>query len=208
MSAPQRLFRGLVSCLAAASVAGCVSLLPKDKPVQLYRFGESAAPGAAHAPAASAFLVRSAATSFERAAAGDRILTVQGDQAAYIKGARWVSPAAILFEAAVARAFDADGGAARLLARGEAARAELTLELDVRTFEARYGSDPQAAPIVRIEVYAALGAPAAKGDRARLFAGEAAASDNRVGAIAIAFDQATNKVLGELVAWVDAKGEG
>jgi cholesterol transport system auxiliary component len=44
------------------------------------------------------------------------------------------------------------------------------------------------------------------GDRS--FTASVTASDNRVGAIAEAFDQAVARILGELVAWVDARGEG
>ena len=41
---------------------------------------------------------------------------------------------------------------------------------------------------------------------AKEFEAEIPASDNRVGAIVQAFDQATTKVVGDLVAWVDQEG--
>jgi len=78
----------------------------------------------------------------------------------------------------------------------------------VRTFEARYLNGPDAAPTVVVDVHAALDKTVDRtlaGDRS--FRAQVTASDNRVGAIANAYDQAVAKVLGELVAWVDARGE-
>jgi cholesterol transport system auxiliary component len=60
-----------------------------------------------------------------------------------------------------------------------------------------------------VEVHAALDRTRDRivvGDRS--FKASVTAGDNRVGAIAEAFDQAVATILGELVAWVDARGEG
>jgi cholesterol transport system auxiliary component len=149
------------------------------------------------------------ATGFDRAAASDRILTVSGTQAAYIKDARWVTSSVGLFDSALQRAFDADQGPARLVDRAETARIDYVLKLDVRTFEARYDHGQAAAPTIVVEVHAALDRTHDRivvGDRS--FKASITAGDNRVGAIAEAFDQAVAKILGELVAWVDARGEG
>jgi cholesterol transport system auxiliary component len=147
-------------------------------------------------------------TGFDRAAASDRILTVTGTQAAYIKGARWVTSSAGLFDSALQHAFDADQGPARLVDHGEIATTDYVLKLDVRTFEARYDNGQAAAPTIVVDLHAALDRTRDRtvvGDRS--FKASVTASDNRVGAIAQAFDQAVAKVLGELVAWVDARGE-
>ncbi|MEP6968160.1 MAG: ABC-type transport auxiliary lipoprotein family protein [Pseudomonadota bacterium] len=204
------LARGLFVTLLGFALAGCISLFPKEKPAQLYRFGVSRGP--ITAPGSldkDRFAVQSVPTSFDRAAAGDAILTVTGDQAAYIKGARWVTSATSMFDAAVAHAFDADKGPARLIARGEAVRPDYTLKLDVRAFEARYDRGAAAAPTVVVEVYAALSKAS---DRTlageRIFQAKVGAGENTTGGITTAFDQATAKALGELVAWVDGKGAG
>lgn len=207
MNALRRPLLCFVAGLGSASVVACVSVLPKDEPVQLYRFEAARTVPAAKSAGGERFQVNVANTDFEPAAAGDRILTVDGDQTAYIKGARWVSPALSLFDAAVVRAFTADDGPGRLLARGEPAHPDYTLKLDVRTFEVRYISGASGAPTVRVEVYAALGATSEKVDRERTFTGEVQASDNRIGAIATAFDEALAKVFSQLVPWVDAKGQ-
>ena len=198
--------------VAVAAVAlllsGCISLLPKQPPVQLYRFGvPPPPPPAGSAPAAAQFSVRAAATGFERAAAGDRILTVVGNQAAYIAKARWVTPAGTLFDAAVARAFESHLGPARLLATGEPIAADYTLKLDTRAFEARYDHGPGAAPLIVIEVYAALDprvGPTA--DTRRLFHAESRATSNNIRSICAAFDTAVTQALTDLVGWVDSAG--
>jgi cholesterol transport system auxiliary component len=196
--------RVLAVALAAAALTGCISVLPKAVPAQLYTFGVAAPPATA---AGGQFAVEELPISFERAAATDRILTITGDEAAYIKGGRWMTGAPDLFEAAVTRAFAADGGRARLMARGEAARPDFLLKLDVRTFEVRYDHGLGAPPTVDLEVYAAL---SRAGERSlvaeRLFTSRVPATENRASAIAQAFDTATSQSLGELAKWVDARG--
>lgn len=190
-------------------LAGCISLFPETEPAQLYRFGATTPQVLEATSGEPGFGVLLAAAGFDRAAAGDRILTVSGTQAAYIKDARWVTSAVGLFDSALQRAFDADKGPARLVDRAEIVHADYVLKLDVRTFEARYDHGQVATPTIVLEVHAALDRAQDRtvvGDRS--FKAAVTASDNRVGAIAEAFDQAVARVLGELVAWVNARGEG
>lgn len=199
-----------VGALAAAGLAltACVSVFPKQPPATMFRFGYTTPPAAAPG-AGERFGVVRAVTSFDHAAASERILTVDGGEAAYIKGSRWVSSASVLFDEAVTRAFDGAGGPARLIGRGEVVRADYVLKLDVRSFEARYDHGAKAAPTVVLVVHADLDRV---NDRAavgsRTFSIEVPASDNRVSAIATAFDQATTKVLGDLVLWTGNRGQG
>jgi cholesterol transport system auxiliary component len=188
--------------LAAALVlpvalGGCISLFPKAKPVQMYRFG-AAAP-APSAPTGRGALVQKGATDFPPDAAGDHILTVTGSQTAYIAGATWVSPAAVMFDAALLRAFDAPGSA-RLVERGEPLAAPSTLRLDVRAFEARY-----PGPSVVVQVRATL---IRNSDRSligeKMFDATVPAGDNRQGPIVAAFDQATSQVIADIRNWTSA----
>ncbi len=197
-----------VAVLIAISLSGCISLLPKTTPAQLYRFGADSAAVAPTPTTGPRFTIRPAFISFEHAAAGDRILTITGDQAAYVGGARWVGPAGSLFEAALTRAFDVHAGPARLLAAGEPAPGDYVLKVDVRAFEARYDKGPDAAPRAVVEVYAALSdRKDSRIESSRLFQVTTPAGSNSVHAIAAAFDDAVLKVLTQLVAWVDTKGQ-
>lgn len=200
--------RGLTVATLAVALSGCISVFPKTKPASMYRFGDADV-SAAKGPPGAMFGVLKAPSAFTRAAAGDRILTMTNGEVAYIAGARWVSPAFVLFEEATARAFENDPGRARLIGRGEVAKADLVLRLEVRTFEADYLNGPKAAPEVVVRVRAVLNR---NSDRAlvgdQIFEAKVKAADNRVSAIVPAFDQANAKVLGDVVAWVNAAGAG
>jgi cholesterol transport system auxiliary component len=196
--------RPFIAVLMALSLAGCVSLLPKAEPAQLYRF-EAKVPGGGGA-AGKPFTVLRAPTGFARAAAGDGILTMSNGEAAFIRGARWVSPASVLFDEATMRAFQDAGGPARLIGRGEIARSDSYLKLDVRTFETRYDQGPKAAPVIVVDINATL----TRNDQSLVgtitVSSSVRASDNRVGPIVEAYNQATGEALGKLVTWVNTSG--
>ncbi len=203
---PVKSLRTLTLLLAAVLLAGCISLLPESEPAQLYRFGEST-PGSTTPGDAPAFTVQLVNPAFNRAAAGDRILTVSGTEAAYIKGARWVTSAEDLFNAALRQAFNGSGGPARLIDSGDVARADYALKLQVHTFEARYTRGQDTAPDIVVAVQAILtetDGRALAGQHA--FSASIPAAGNRVGAIVGAFDEAVAQVTGELLAWVEALG--
>lgn len=187
----------------ALALSGCISLLPKTKPSQLYRFGQ---PAAASAPgpvgrSVGVFLTNG---SFPNEAAGDRILTITGGKAAFVAQSRWVAPASVLFNEAVANAFDAATGRVRLVSRGQQAKIGYALRLDVRNFETRYDAGPEAAPTVVVRVRAALTSTDLSKSSEQIFEVKTRAGDNRVGAIVSAYDKSLGDVLGQVVAWTDA----
>jgi cholesterol transport system auxiliary component len=196
--------RLLVVGACALSLSGCISLLPKTKPAQLYRFGQTVGADAGPAPAAGRVGVFRANGTFQREAAGDRMLTITGDKVAYIARARWVAPATVLFDEAVLSAFDAAPGKVRLVARGEAAKSAYVLRLDVRNFETHYDSGPDAAPNIVIRVRAVLSRSQDSGlVGEKIFEARVRAGDNRVGAISQAYDKALAEILGGLVGWTE-----
>lgn len=185
----------------ALALSGCISLLPKTKPAQLYRFGP--VPAAAPASRPSSVAVFRTNGLFQEEASDDRILTVTGGKVAYIAQSRWVAPAEVLFNQALSNAFDASP--VRLIARGQQGRFAYALRIDVRSFEARYDAGPDAAPTVVVRVHAAL----TKSDQSTVgeqdFETRVPASGNRVGAIVAAFDKAVGDVIGEIVGWTETK---
>jgi cholesterol transport system auxiliary component len=185
-------------------LSGCITLFPKEAPAQLYRFDVSlpAAPAAAGGPIS----VRIGALDFDAAASGDRLLTVDGDQVAYVGGSRWASPASDLFQESLRHAFNTAGGRARLVGPGPG-KAEYRLIITVSRFEARYLSGPAAAPTVVVHLHGTLERQSDLGVVAeKEFDTTAPASDNRVGPIVEAYNQATTQAVGDLVAWVNQPG--
>ena len=202
-SRPLGLVLAAMACLA---LGGCISLFPKSKPADLYRFDGEPLQASTVLPPASAVVIARGETRFEAAASTDRILTVTGADTAYIAGARWISPAPTLLEEAILRAFEAGGGP-RLAEGGSSIHATEILNLDVQTFETRYDHGDKAAPDVVVQIRAQLVRADNRtviGDR--LFTSTQQAADNRVGAIVQAYDAAVHDVLGALVSWTAQQG--
>ena len=192
---------------SALALSACVSLLPKSKPANLYRFGQPVAAEGVTAPIGQVGVLRTSAV-FQRESAGDRLLTISEGKAAYIAETRWVAPAAVLWDEAVMAAFDADPGPVRIISRGEPASAAYILRLDVRNFEAHYDRGAKAAPTVVVRVRAIIsatagGAPVAE----KIFEKRVTAGDNRVSAIVPAYDRAVAGVLSEVIAWTNEQAK-
>jgi cholesterol transport system auxiliary component len=190
----------LVSALAALSLGGCVTVLPKQKPVALYRFDASAPSGPALARNLSLSLDR---ISLAPAADGDGILTVRGDQAAYIGGARWVSPASLLLRDALASGLHQRITGLRIAGAGEAADARLTVRL--RRFEVVLATrgDPRGPHILIDGEASLLRSGAGARTVSRLIHIETPAEAERVGAFVGAYDKAVGALcdtLADLVA--------
>lgn len=209
MITPKHALRLVAAVAVTASLSACVTLLPKEDPATLYRFGSVAAADSAAPAAGGYFGVLKTPTVFSRAAAGDRLLTMTNGEAAYVAGARWVSPASILFDEAVAQSFEADNGRARLIGRGEVAKVDLVLRLEVRTFETVYLNGPDAPPEVQIRVRGVLSRNSDRGLVGdRVFSSTVPAAENRVSAIVAAYDKANADVLSQINGWVNGAGAG
>lgn len=204
MNALKRTLPALALSACAALLAGCITLLPDEKPAQLYRFDGDIQPAAAGQ--AERFTIARLGGSFVQSAGNDRILTITGARAAYIADSRWVSPASVLFNEALSRAFDDNAGPARLLTRGDYGKADYVLRVDVTQFEADYNQGAKRAP----EIVVSLRATLTGSDRvlagSRNFETRVRASSNRVSAIVEAYDEAVGQALGELVAWTNNRG--
>ncbi|MDO8912800.1 MAG: ABC-type transport auxiliary lipoprotein family protein [Phenylobacterium sp.] len=210
MTRLQRLIRLSAVALTAVALSGCISLFPKSKPANLYRFDYLMPAEAASPPRASGekFGVLKLSNEFNKAAAGDRIMTVTaGSDVAYIAEARWVSPASVLFDEAVSRAFDQDGRSARLISRGEIGQSDYVLKLDVRDFQVNYAA-PKGRPSVVVNVHAVLTRSADRSVAAeRTFSQTVAADGDRQADIVRAFTVGVSGVLRDLVEWTSSLGK-
>lgn len=129
-----------------------------------------------------------------------------GAELQVLAGARWSDTVPELLQALVVRAFEDSG---RILGVGRQAsglRADYTLTLDVRAFEAVYAGG--AAPDAVVEFNAKLlGFPGNRVLASRTFQARAAASGRHAGAVVPAFDQALEASIGELLGWTLEHGE-
>lgn len=197
--------QALTIALGAVMLQGCISLLPESDPVQMYRFGDLDV--SAEAPLApGARVVSLSRVEVNAPAAGDRLLTVNGGQLAYIAASRWAAPADDMLADAIDAAFLRQGRTVRLAERRDLAAAPVSLDVDVLALETRYVNGSDAAPVVVLSAHARL---VRRSDREvvaeRTFALSEAASDNRVGAIVQAYDAAVGRFTGDLVGWTEAQ---
>ena len=196
----------LLAATAAVSLSlglgGCFSLFPKTKPAQLYSFGSDvglATPATTQTTPVGTLRV---SVDFTRQADREQILTAAGSANAYIAGARWVSPASVLFQEATERAFENSTPPIRLLQRGDSGLSTLTLRIEVQSFETDYDDNWHGAPTVVIRVRTLLtrandhGAPL-EGH----FETRKTVNENRVGHIVQGYDAATADVLKQVVDW-------
>tara|TARA_R110002167_G_scaffold6962_9_gene32848 strand:- start:822 stop:1436 length:615 start_codon:yes stop_codon:yes gene_type:complete len=197
------MFIRLSAVTAAVAVLGGCALLKAPDPVQLYRFG------ATTESADGAVLVEPVQVALRRielpaASKGDRMLGITGAEAAYIGGARWVSPAEDLYAESLKEAFLAQATRVRLIARSELTPATRTLDVNVRTFESRY-ERPGAAPLIVISATARmLRLPERTVVSEQTFTVSQPASENRVSSIVSAFDIATRDLNTQIVDWTEA----
>ncbi len=197
-----RILKGAIAVAAVVTLGGC-ALLSSPDPVQLYRFGNLPSGVSELEAPASTVPVAMRRPEFAQAVREDRILGVTGTEAAYIKGARWVSSAEILFTDSLESAFAAQSTRVRLVGPRELTRAGQALDIDVRTFEARYAA-PGAAPVVTIIARVRLlNAQERSVTAERVFTVEQPAGENRVGAIVSAFDSASRELNTRIVEWTD-----
>ncbi len=197
------LIRPIAATLAAMALSAC-ALLATPEPVQSYRFGEAAPAASAALSVASPTEVTLRRVEFPQAVEGDRLLGVTGTETAYIAGARWVSPAADLYMASLENAFTAQGTRVRLIGPRELIRARRSLDIDVRSFEARYEAPGRAPTIVVTARARLLALPDRTVAAEQVFTIEQPATANRVSAIVEAFDIATRDLNTRIVAWTDA----
>lgn len=185
---------------AVALLSGC-ALLSTPDPVQLYRFGSLPEMTTAAPAASQPVAVALRRVDFPEASKGDRILGVTGTEAAYIAGARWVSPAETLYSDALESAFASQPDRVRLIGRREPGVSTRVLNIDVTRFEARYaapGATPEAVITVRARMVVL---PARTVTNERTFTIVQPADQNRVSSIVTAFDIATRDVNAQIVDW-------
>ncbi len=195
-----------VAAISAVSLGlgGCVTLFPKTKPAQLYSFGSrvGVTPTPADTSGQAPIAMLRVTYDFPRAADKEQILTRAGDGDAYIAGARWITPASVMFQEAAERAFETSNPPIRLLQGADNGIATATLRLEVQTFETDYPLGFKGAPTVVVRVrtllfHAGDHSPPLEGR----FESRKQVEENRVGLIVAGYDAATADVLDQTVRW-------
>ena len=188
-----------VAAGAVLMLSACVNVLPKTKPVQLYRFGYHAdkVETVTLAPATDARVpINLGAVDFPQESQGDRILTTEGNEVSYVGGSRWAAPVRQLFQDAVKEGFSRSATTVRLDPRGPSA-AQYRLDLTVHRFESAYG---RGRPTVSVALDARLTRLA---DRVvvgqRYVTADVAVRRSDMSLMAESYDEATSQVVAALI---------
>ena len=130
---------------------------------------------------------------------------VPGELQVY-KGVTWSQPSTDLVEATVLRALEDSGKIPAVARLGSGVRADYKLVMDLRRYEADYAGN--AVPSATIELTAKLMHTTDQRIVAsRTFLQREPSSGVEVAQVAVAFDQALEKLGGEVVGWVLTTGE-
>jgi len=122
------------------------------------------------------------------------------------KSAIWTQPVPELLQDAVVHAFEDSGKIAGVARRGERLSSDFELRLDVRRFEADYGS--AGVPSVVVAIGARLVSD--RGSRVvaqRLFEHSVPAAGTAVPQVAATFEQAMGVAISDIVGWTLAEGQ-
>jgi cholesterol transport system auxiliary component len=189
--------RTAVLVVAVLACSGCGSLLETDLP-------PSTSYVLASAPAASTGVTRSEADlSIGRPdlAPGldtERIAVLRGRQLDYYRGAQWGGRATEIVQTLLVESFEDQQLFRSVTAEQSRVSSDYVLDVSVRDFQAEYASENDA-PTAHVTI---VGRLIRVSDRqlVQTFAAtaESKASDNRMGAVAAAFETAAQKVVLEL----------
>jgi len=195
----------MFALVAATLALSACALMGGGKPSTLYRIGASAAADPASAtPSSLPIVILYPGSSFDRQSEGDQILTVTGNEAAYIAQARWVAPAKEMFDSETIRQLQRGPVPVSVLRAGDPPRSAYVLAIDVSRFDAEYSS-VGTVPVVVIDGRAKLMRVADRqivGDWP--VTAREPATDNRVSAIVAAFDRATVSVTSQVAQFTNA----
>lgn len=202
MSKPRPSYAFSLSVLLLLAQCGCVSLVPRQNPGTLYRFGDQSAPATATSPG-PARPPLDLHVDLPSAAAGDGVLTVTGARAAYLDGARWVTPASVIFRDDLTLALLSRSGFEPL---DRTDRASLHLSVHVLRFEVDYKDGAEAAPTIHVTATLTLRNDAsAIQPVAMIVNASSLAAENRVSAIVSAYGEAVREVTDAAVTLVNAQ---
>jgi cholesterol transport system auxiliary component len=130
---------------------------------------------------------------------------VPGELQVY-RGVTWSQPSTDLLEATVLRALEDSGKIPSVARSGSGIRADYKLVMDVRRFESDYAGN--ATPAATIELNAKLlHASEQRVVGSRTFLQTEPASGTEIAQVAVAFEQALEKLGGEVVGWTLRTGE-
>jgi cholesterol transport system auxiliary component len=200
---PARIARRWLPGAAALALAGCASLLGVSPPGHLYRLS----PAAAY-PANLPHLAAQLLVDVPQAPAGIDTTRIALSRSPisldYYADSEWTDRVPALVQGALLASFENNGAITAIDRESAGLRADFILETEIRHFEAEYdaGGGP---PRVWVAILARLVAMPRREIVAQTsFERRVPAAANDVPAVVVAFNAATDAVIGDIVLWTVA----
>ncbi len=192
----------LAALCALLCVPGCAGgLLGGGEKPTLYRLG--AAPDASVRTTPGSIPIVIARPDLPTGADGDRILTLGGQEAAYLAEARWISPAPQLMREMITDAVERNVRSA-YVPNIPTGSEHLLVSTRFTAFAAYYEAGPNTPPVVRIVAQTELRRSGATAPLAvQIHSSEQPAAENRVSAVVAAFDAASLQLADEIALWIN-----
>ncbi|WP_019959677.1 ABC-type transport auxiliary lipoprotein family protein [Woodsholea maritima] len=192
---------GVLSLSVALGLSGCISVLPKAKPHQIYRLDAPIDLGSEGLEEARLVLIERPIAP--RALINDKIALAYPDgRIAYAAQSNWVSPVPALIQDRVMDAYAAEIPEIAAVRSEDGVRARWALRLEVRHFEALFDQGEDSAPLVRVMMRARIVDEQERSlISSRTVESEVRARSRTVSAIVEAFDGASTEVSRTLVTW-------
>ena len=200
MRVPARVSRRWAPTIMALALAGCGSLFGGGQPPQLYRITPVRAfpPDLPRRPVQLLIdpPLAPAGLDTSRIALSRSAVSIE-----YFADSEWTDRVPLLVQTALLQSFENSKTVNAIERESAGLGADLILKTEIRHFEALYDSS-QGAPVVLVATMARLINPAGRDIIAQnTFERREPASENKIPAIVVAFDQALGGVMADIVVW-------
>lgn len=188
----------------ALPITGCVTVLPKADPIQLYSFGfnPSLVAPAEQGFSGTATSILLSLIAFSPEAGGDRLISREDYQLSYIGGARWSVPATDLFTQATIDGFASLGRKVRLETRSGLASL-YRLDISISRFEVAYTKHKPSvlmageARLIRLKDKATVATTSVSRN--------IVIPKNKATQIVAGYEKAASEIIGELVLFCESQ---
>ena len=200
MTAPARLSRRWAPTIMALALSGCSGLFGGERPTQLYRVTPVHAfpPDLPHLSAQLLIDVPTAPAGLDTARIA---LSRSAVSIEYFADSEWTDRVPLLVETDLLQSFENSRAIKPIERESAGLRADFVLKTEIRHFEALYDTG-EGAPVVWVAMVARLVNPTS-GDiiAQNTFERRERAAENRIPSIVVAFDQALDGVVEDIVVW-------
>lgn len=205
---PARLPSLLFAAALGLSLSGCISLISEPEPIVVYSLRADAPETPASQPEVPWSL-----TVIRPYSAGildsNRIAVRPASQVLQVyKGAHWSDPLPDLVQSALVERFEDSGLIASVSRQNSGVPAEVALLVDIRQFEAVYGSDAKVPDAV-IRLHAkVLEYPSNRVIASRTFDASVRPASKEIPDVVQAFEQGLDTLTKDIMAWTLRNGKG